>query len=76
MNDTKIMSKFFDNIDRFNKLAVIYIKNGFVDEAIEVYEKKLDYIMYAFEFDVISAERACSMRIDTRRVIDILSCKE
>ena len=76
MHDTDLMSKFFDNIDGFNKQAISYIKDGFVDKAIEVYEKKLEYIRYAFEFDVISAERACIMRIDTRRVIDILSCEE
>ena len=75
MNE-KLMSKFFDNIDGFNKLAISYIKDGFVDKAIEVYEKKLEYIRYAYEFEVISAERACIMRIDTRRLIDILSCEE
>ena len=75
MNE-KLMSKFFDNIDGFNKLAISYIKDGFIDKAIEVYEEKLKYIRYSYEFNVISAERACIMRIDTRRVIDILSCEE
>lgn len=73
MYNEDLMSKFFDNIDAFNKLAISYIKDGFIDKAIEVYEEKLKYIRYSYEFGVISTERACIMRIDTRRVIDILS---
>ena len=76
MDNEKLINIFFDNTDRFNKIAISYIKDGFIDNAIETYKEKLRYIRYSFEFGVISEERATSMIEATRNVIDILSWEE
>lgn len=64
---------FYNNIDLFNKKAVLFIKKGDIDKAIEIYKRKIDYIRYSYEFDVINLARAMSMTDDTKRLIDILS---
>lgn len=73
MYNEKLINVFYDNIDLFNKKAVSFIKNGYIDNAIEIYKRKIDYIRYSYEFDVINLERAMSMTDDTKHLIDILS---
>lgn len=73
MEKESLLNIFFDNIDLFNRKAVSFIKNGDIDKAIEIYKRKIDYIRYSYEFDVISLKRALTMTDDTKRLIDILS---
>lgn len=73
MDNEKLIIKFFDNIDGFNRQGVLFLKGGNVEKAIETYVKKIEYIRYAHEFDVISSEMACQLTRDTKRLIDILS---
>lgn len=68
-----LLNLFFDEIDLFNKKACTFIKAGEIEKAIEIYIKKIDYIRYAYEFNVITIRRASQMTDDTRRIIDILS---
>lgn len=73
MDKEKMINVFYDNIDLFNKKAVSFIKHGAIEKAIEIYERKIDYIRYSYEFGVINLERALRMTDDTKRLIDILS---
>lgn len=67
------INKFYDNIDGFNRQGALFLKAGNVENAIETYVKKIEYIRYAYEFKVISFERACQMTRDTKRLIYIIS---
>lgn len=73
MEKFDIIKTFYDNIDGFNRQGVLFLKGGNVEKAIEIYVKKIEYIRYSYEFEVISLERACQMTRDTKRLIDILS---
>lgn len=73
MDNERLINVFYDNIDLFNKKAVSFIKNGDIDKAIEIYKRKIDYIRYSYEFDVIDLVRAMSMTDYTKHVIGILS---
>lgn len=73
MDNERLINVFYDNIDLFNKKAISFIKNGDIDKAIEIYKRKIDYIRYSYEFDVINLVRAMSMTEATKNVIDILS---
>lgn len=73
MDNEKLINVFYDNIDLFNKKAVLFIKNGDIDKAIEIYKRKIDYIRYSYEFDVINLVRAMSMTDDTKHIIGMLS---
>lgn len=73
MERKSLLDLFFDNIDKFNEKAIKFIKSGEIEKAIEIYIKKIDYIRYSYEFNVIEIRTAVQMTEDTRRVIDILS---
>lgn len=76
MDNERLINVFYENIDSFNKKAVSFIENGDIDKAIDIYKRKIDYIIYSYEFDVINLVRAMSMKEATKNVIDILSCEE
>lgn len=73
MERKSLLDLFFDNIDKFNEKGCKFIKLGEIEKAIEIYIKKIDYIRYAYEFNVIDIKVAVTMTDDTKRLIDILS---
>jgi len=72
-NAERLLNAFYDNILLFNKKAISCIENGNNEKAVEIYKRKIDYIKYSYEFDVISLVTAMRMTEDTESVIDILS---
>ena len=73
MEKEKLLNVFFDNIEGFNNLGSTFIKRGDIEKAIEIFKKKIDYIRYSYEFEIISLERALQMMEDTKHLINILS---
>lgn len=73
MDNEKLINVFYDNIDLFNKKAVSFIKKGEIDKAIEIYNRKIDYIRYSYEFDVIDLVRSMCMTDYTKHMIGMLS---